>query len=210
MSLYTLAFTGITPLGSILGGIIADGIGAGPSMVLLSTGSVMLGIAATRFRIPALAEVKSPEFTGAHAAPEHAATEGGPVMVVNTWIISEEDVESFLKLMKRVRRIRLRTGAYEWRLYRNTDDPHRLSEVFHVVSWEEHLAQHRRIDDAAAIVIREARSYDRSGGPLTRHLIAVDVERPADWDALLAAHEEYHGTDGSIPLEPASIAEQSG
>jgi hypothetical protein len=66
-------------------------------------------------------------------------------------------------------------------------------------SWEDHLAQHRRIDDAAASLLLRARSFDRAEGPVTRHLIAVDVENPADFDDMVAAHDALHQTDGSIP-----------
>ena len=96
--------------------------------------------------------------------------------------------------------MRLRTGAYRWRLYRNASDPHRLSEIFLTVAWNEHLAQHGRIDDASADLIRHARSFDTGEGTMTRHLVAVDVDDPDDWEPLLAAHEEFHRKDGSIPL----------
>ena len=120
-------------------------------------------------------------------------------MIANTWQIDRADLEEFVELMSEVRNVRLRTGAYRWRLYRNSEDPHRITEVFVCVSWDEHLAQHRRIDDVSAELIRRARSFDQEGGPRSRHLVAVDVDHP-DWEPLIAAHEEYHRTDGSIPL----------
>jgi MFS family permease len=200
MSLYSLAFVGILPLGSILAGAVADLIGAGAAIVALSVGSIVLGIAAPRFDIPALADVVSPEFSEEHEARDHVQTEGGPVMIVNTWMIDGKNLDEFLSVMTEVRLVRLRTGAYRWRLYRNASDPHRLSEVFLTVSWDEHLAQHGRIDDASADLIRHARSFDAGDGPMTRHLVAVDVDDPDDWEPLLAAHEEFHRKDGSIPL----------
>ncbi|MDF1597486.1 MAG: MFS transporter [Acidimicrobiia bacterium] len=200
MSLYSLAFVGVLPLGSIVAGVLADLVGAGNSMIVLSVGSVALGIAAPRFEIPALADVEMPEFSGERTADGHVATEGGPVMIVNTWLIDGRRLDEFLTVMSEVRLVRLRTGAYRWRLYRNASDPHRLSEVFLTVSWEEHLAQHRRIDDVSAGLIRHARSFAEDDGPITRHLVAVDVEHPEDWEPLLAAHDEYHRNDGSIPL----------
>jgi len=68
-----------------------------------------------------------------------------------------------------------------------------------VQSWEEHISQHGRIDDAAAALLRQARSFDRADGPRTRHLIAIDVEHPPDFDGLVASHAEMHESDGSIP-----------
>jgi MFS family permease len=199
MSLYTLAFSGIYPIGSIMSGALADGIGAGGAMVAFSAVAIALGLAAPRFRVPALAEIVAPEYSEVRPAPPHVDTEGGPVMIVNTWQIDRADLEEFVELMSEVRKVRLRTGAYRWRLYRNSEDPHRISEVFVCVSWDEHLAQHRRIDDVSAGLIRRARSFDREDGPRSRHLVAVDVDHP-EWEPLIAAHEEYHRTDGSIPL----------
>ena len=79
--------------------------------------------------------------------------------------------------------------------------PGRLSEVFLTVSWQEHLNQHRRIDDASASLIRQARSFDVRGEPTSRHLLAVDLERPPDFELLVGMHSDLHQTDGSIQLE---------
>jgi hypothetical protein len=165
---------------------------------------VLLGLFAPRFRIPHVDDVVSPEFSDeriATPAHEDGTFEGGPVMVLNTWKIADEDFSEFTELMNQVRRVRLSTGAYRWRLFRNTSDPTRLTELMVLHSWEDHLDQHRRIDDAMADLIRSARSFDVEDGPRTRHLIAIDVEDPPDFAELVATHEEMHQTDGSIPQE---------
>lgn len=202
MSLYALANAGIMPVGSAVSGVVADLVGAGTANVIFSVCVIALGFAAPRFAIPALADVESPEFDEARSMPPHAETEGGPVMVANTWTVDHDRLDDFLQAMQEVRYVRLRTGAYRWRIYRNADDPLRLTEVFLCVSWEEHLAMHRRIDDASRRIIRRAIAFDVNGGPTTRHLVAVDVDQPHDWDLLVDSHEEYHASDGSIPLDP--------
>jgi MFS family permease len=202
MSLYTLAFSGIYPIGSILSGVFADAVGAGTAMVAFSAATIGLGLLAPLFRIPSLDEIDTPEYTEERPASPHVDTAGGPVMIVNTWRIDRDDLAQFVELMSEIRKVRLLTGAYRWRLYRDSEDPHRISEVFVCVSWDDHLAQHRRIDDASAALIRGARAFDREGGPRSRHLVAVDVDHP-DWEPLIAAHDEYHRTDGSIPLDGA-------
>ena len=199
MSLYTLAFSGIYPIGSIMSGALADVVGAGGAMVAFSGATIVLGLLAPLFRVPLLSEIDTPEYMEDRPASPHVDTAGGPVMIVNTWRIDRDDLEQFVDLMSEIRKVRLVTGAYRWRLYRNSEDPHRISEVFVCVSWAEHLAQHRRIDDASAALIREARAFDREDGPRSRHLVAVDVDHP-DWEPLIVAHDEYHRTDGSIPL----------
>jgi MFS family permease len=200
MSLYSLSFLGILPIGSILSGVLADAVGTGTAIVILCSTSVLLGVLVPRFQIPSLDQIESPEFSPERVAPLHdEAVEGGPVLIFNTWKIDEADFEEFTRVMNMVRLVRLRTGAYRWRLLRNVSDPTRLTELFAVGSWEEHLAQHRRIDNASADVISRARSFDRGEGPVTRHLISVDVEDQPDFEKLVTTHEEMHQTDGSIP-----------
>jgi MFS family permease len=200
MSLYSLSFGGILPIGAIIAGVIADFVGTGTAMVVLCSGSTILGLLSPRFRLPTLEEVETPEFSLDLEPPLHDETlEGGPVLIFNTWQIDDADFDAFTRVMNQVRLVRLRTGAYRWRLLRDVANPRRLTEMFAVGSWEEHLAQHRRIDDASAAEIRRARAFDKAGGPITRHLIAVDVESPPDFDELVLLHERMHETDGSIP-----------
>ncbi len=200
MSLYSFSFLGILPIGSIVSGILADAVGTGTAIIILCSTSVVLGVLVPLFQLPTLDQIESPEFSSERIAPLHEETvEGGPVLILNTWKIDQGDFDEFTSVMNLVRLVRLRTGAYRWRLLRNVSDPTRLTELFAVGSWEEHLAQHRRIDDASADVIARARSFDRAEGPVTRHLISVDVEDPPNFEALVITHEEMHQTDGSIP-----------
>ncbi|HSM45286.1 MAG TPA: MFS transporter, partial [Acidimicrobiia bacterium] len=121
-------------------------------------------------------------------------------IILNTWQIDESDFAEFTIVMNEVRLVRLSTGAYRWRLFRNTSDPTRLTELMVLRSWEDHLAQHHRIDNAAAALLRKARSFDRGDGPVTRHLIAIDVENPPHFEDLVATHDRLHEIDGSIPV----------
>jgi MFS family permease len=210
MALYNLAFFGAWTIGSVIAGAVADLIGSGRAAMALSSATVLIGLLSRRLEIPPPGEIEPLEYSADGTGGAHARTEGGPVMVINTWEVDRSRLDEFLDVMGELRLVRLRTGAYRWRLYRNADDPHRLSEVFLCTSWDEHLAQHRRIDDASAALIRRVRSFDRHGEPTTRHLVAVDVERPEQWETLLAAHEEYHARDGSIPLTPEEEAQRAG
>ncbi len=201
MSLYSLAFAGILPVGFILSGVLADTIGTPAALIVFSSGAVVLGILSPRFGIPSVDDVESPEYTVDRPLLSHhePTIEGGPVIVLNTWVIDDGDFGEFTALMNEVRLVRLSTGAYRWRLMRSTADPHRITELFATHTWEDHLAQHGRIDDASLDLIRRAREFDRAGGPKTRHLVALDVESPLNFDESVSAHQEMHQTDGSIP-----------
>ena len=202
MSLYSLSFAGILPVGSILAGIVADAIGTPGALFVFSGAAIVVGLLSPRFSIPSVDTVETPEFTVERSGISHhePSVDGGPVIVLNTWVIDDSDYEEFLSVMNDVRLVRLSTGAYRWRLFRNTSDPHRLTELFATNTWEEHLAQHGRIDDASLALISKARSFDRAGGPRTRHLVALDMEHPQNWDELVAEHEVMHREDGSIQL----------
>lgn len=206
MSLYSLSFSGIFPLGAIFAGALADAVGPGSAIASLCVVAAILGVSSRFFGIPGLHEVRAPEFTEARPAPRHADTAaGGPVMVVNTWVIDEAEFDAFLALMNEIRLVRLSTGAYRWRLYRNASDPHRLSEVFLTTTWEEHIRQHGRIDDASATLLRRATEFDRGGGPVSHHLVGIDVTDPSARPGLrdlAAAHRGMHEDDGSIPIGP--------
>ncbi len=201
MSLYMLAWAGTIPLGSILAGIVADITGTRTAIVTFSVGSVILGLTASRFHIPRLEDIESPGFTAEPGEPHtETGVRGGPVIVLNTWVIDDREFVDFAKVMNDLRLVRLSTGAYRWRLMRNVSDPSRVTELFEVHSWEEHLAQHSRIDDRAAGVIGKARGFDRADGPISRHLIAIDVDDDDVFEAMVVEHEEMHRTDGSISI----------
>lgn len=61
MSLYTLAFAGILPIGSISAGLIADQIGTTGSLAIFSTGALIIGLISPKFRVPSLDTIEDPE-----------------------------------------------------------------------------------------------------------------------------------------------------
>ncbi|REK15685.1 MAG: MFS transporter [Actinobacteria bacterium] len=200
MSLYSLSFGGILPIGSILAGVVADASSTGTAMLILSSLAVLLGLSSPVFGVPSVRNVEPPEFSEDRPAPIHDHTVSGEeVVVLNVWQINRDDLAEFSRVMNEVRLVRLRTGAYRWQLMRTAADPLRIVEFFEIGSWEEHLAQHRRIDDTSAALLARARSFDRDGGPTTRHLIGIDPTNPGLFEELIRQHEDLHRQDGSIP-----------
>jgi MFS family permease len=204
VSLYVLA-VGLQPVGAFAAGLLAERLGAGNAVAVFTTAAMMIGLGTFRLRLPVLGGIEEPAPPDDWEVPTHARhVSGTPILVVTTWEIDAEDVEEFFAVMRELRRHRFRTGAYRWSLFRDADRPHRITEIFAVHDWEEHLAQHRRMDAAAAEVLVRARDFDRAGGPRTRHLAGVDVVDPSAppfEEQLLTVHEQLHRTDGSVPLE---------
>ncbi|MFH1330199.1 MAG: MFS transporter [Actinomycetota bacterium] len=206
LSLYTLAFSGVWPIGSLLAGGIADATSAHYAVAVLCAGAVVLGLVALRMPIVGVEEARTPEVPDDWDLTPHGDAElaGGPVLVLNTWTIDEHRLAGFLEAMAELRRVRLRTGAFRWRLYRHFEDARRMTEAFSLDSWEEHMRQHRRIDAVDVEIIRWARGFDIEDGPKARHLVGfevVDARHRPDWEHLIVHHHLAHEEDGSIPLE---------
>lgn len=200
MSFYSLSFGGILPVGSILAGVVADATSTSTAMLALSASAGIIGVFAPRFGVPSVTNVELPEFSESRLPVDHDVTaSGGPVVVLNVWQIRRGDYPAFMAIMREIRLVRLRTGAYRWQLMRNAADPLRVVEWFEVTSWEEHLNQHRRIDDSSAHLLARAREFDSGGGPTTRHLIGIDPENPELLELLIDEHDALHQSDGSIP-----------
>lgn len=204
VSLYLLAI-GLQPIGAFVAGVLAEGVGAGRSVALLCAGTTALGLVAFRFDLPVLGDLSEPAPPDDFSVPRHAVQVAGtPVLITNTWEIDPSEVEEFLVCLRDLRRTRFRTGAHRWSLYRDANRPFRITEFFVVADWEEHLAQHSRIDAQAAAVIARARAFDQTGGPTTRHLAGLDIldaHAPSFADQMLTVHEELHATDGSLPMD---------
>ena len=208
VSIYLLSILGVQPFGAVVAGSMAETLGSGTSVAVLCGLTVGVGLVAARSRdLPVLGEVAPPALPEDWVAPQHEpAVAGSPVVVETTWRIAPEDTEGFFAALGDVRRHRLRTGAERWGAFRHADDPFRITESFQVHDWDEHLAQHRRLDADAAEALRRARSFDLDGGPVTVHLAGLDLADPDGHrlqGAELTQHAALHARDGSVPLHGA-------
>ncbi len=195
LSLYNLAFSGMYPLGALAAGAVAGRFGVQQSVLVFSAGALVLGLSALRLPVIGMEEVTAPTAAEGWDLTPHTAIEvsGGPVLICSTWVIDDKRLDEFLEVLAELRLVRLRTGAFRWRIYRSVEDPTRITEAFSLAIWDDHLRQHQRIDAAAAATIRHAQSFDIGQGPVIQHLVAFDVTEPSrrpDWDYLTARHRE--------------------
>ena len=196
MSAFVLSVFGIMPIGNIASGGLGDVTSAPVSLFVFSLAVVVLGVVSLRMPTPVLEHLEPPEVPeiedGDEVAPTVAPT---PVVVITTWTLEEEEFTPFVEVLAELRRVRLSTGAYYWRVFRSAYDFRRVSEVFMVHSWEQHLQQHRRLDRRGRQVIDRAERFGGGGEVITDHLIGFDVadpERRPAWHQLLLEHEQMH------------------
>jgi MFS family permease len=103
----------------------------------------------------------------------------GPVLVQLIYQVAPERRHDFMRLMPSCRRMRLRDGAYLWRLYRDTAALDRYTEYFVVESWLEHLRQHHRVTaDDKRLQQQIAECLLANTRPEITHNLAVDITQP--------------------------------
>ncbi|WP_259471697.1 MFS transporter [Streptomyces shenzhenensis] len=144
LAVYLLVFQGGQALAAPLWGVVAAWVGL--SACLLIAGAVMLLSAASVRRWPLYdaAEI-NPSPSDHWPTPPLVFEPGqadGPVLVTVVYRVPADDRAEFTDRMHRVAASRRRTGALDWGLYQDGNDPERFVETYLVVSWAEHRAQH--------------------------------------------------------------------
>lgn len=183
LSIYMMAFTGAMPVGALLAGGLGELLGTPLAIAITSLAVMLVAALAYLLRLPSTAGLDVPEMPEDWVRTQHATeVTGGPVAVLVTWEIKPDQLAPFLEAMKTLRMHRQRTGAQRWTLFRDADRPERLTELFELSDWDEHLRQSERIDRAAAEAIKHARSFDVAGAPVVVHMVGMDVT-----DAVTAA-----------------------
>lgn len=143
-AIFTVVFGSAQAGGALLWGLVANGVGLRPT-VLLAAALTLAGVVAGMFwRVPETGHLDPQPavyWPDAQLAfdPEPNA---GPILVAVHYTVTPQQQEAFLEAMEHLRRSRRRTGATRWELYRDAEQPNQFVEMFAVASWEEHLRQH--------------------------------------------------------------------
>lgn len=146
LSVYMLTFMGGQALGSLVWGLVAGHLGA-ETALLIAAGLLVATALSTRW-LPVRNDPEIVDLTPEAFWPEPRVLAppdptAGPILIHRVYHVPEPDVAEFLTAMVRVGRSRQRTGAVQWRVYRDLTRRDRYVEAFRVRSWEEHMQQHK-------------------------------------------------------------------
>ncbi|MBO1741318.1 MFS transporter [Leifsonia sp. TF02-11] len=184
LSIYQLVLFGSTAVGAAATGALASWVGV--VGVLLGCGAllVVLGIVGalrpaidTRDKGRAIVTMPLTDvpLVQGEEPDDLAAT---PVLVLIRYAVAAERRDEFAQRMDAVGRSRRRTGARDWRLYTDREDPAVLVEAFQVGSWSEHLSQHEeRMTEYDRQLLDRARAL-ADGEPVVEHLLEAEVVQP--------------------------------
>lgn len=174
LSIYQVTAFGGLAAGSWLWGVISASDGV--TVALAAAAIVMLICAAMGLRIP-LAETADLNLDPLRRwqAPETAVpveSRTGPVVITIEYVIREEDVLEFLKVMAERRRIRKRDGARNWMLLRDLGDARIWLERFSTPTWLEYIRHNNRMTHEDAAVLERLRELHQGpGAPVVRRMI---------------------------------------
>jgi MFS family permease len=173
LSIYQMVFFGAQGIGALLWGALAQWVGVEPA---LTAAGVLLAITSVTVLGWPLRDVSGLDRDPAVWWPEPELAldpepEDGPVLVTLTFTVLAENQPEFVEAMRRVRRMKLRTGATDFALYRDGANSTRFVEVSAYPSWAEHLRQHGgRLTGLDREIEAEAQAL-AAGPPQVQHLL---------------------------------------
>lgn len=167
LALYQTAAFGGMATGSWVWGAVAEAHGTDSALVLAGLTLIAGALLGMRFGLP--------EFGTVNLAPLNQFNEpqikldirarSGPILIMSTYEIDQADVDRFLGIMRRRRRIRIRDGARQWTLLRDLENPRIWTESYHVATWVEYIRHNRRRTQADNDVFAELRELHRGAEP---------------------------------------------
>ena len=174
MACFNMVFFAGMAGGSVLWGTIASFADIPTTLVVAAVGLAGTLVFAIRYRVSTsegLDLSPSVRWSETDQMVEPRA-EYGPVLVTVEYRIDPRDSQGFARAMQGMRRIRLRTGAIEWGIFRDATNATRYVEFFIVESWLDHLRQHERFtvtDRATAKLVQSFHVGETS--PIVSHML---------------------------------------
>ncbi|WP_203569017.1 MFS transporter [Aestuariimicrobium ganziense] len=145
LALMVMMFTSAQVVGSVLWGQVTDAFSLRTAMLAAAGLLLVTVVVGLLWRMPdtqGFDPAASYIWNEADMAIEVDESEGPVAVSVDYWIALDRQ-EEFLAAMEQVRRLKLRTGATRWELWRDGADPTHFTEVFTIATWGEHLKQHQ-------------------------------------------------------------------
>jgi MFS family permease len=176
LSVYQMVLFGGQAAGAAIWGVVAGGAGLVPAFLISAV--VMAAGAATLWFWPfqPIADMDRSLVRWPEPQLLISADRGsGLVLVRTTYTIAADKEQPFLQAMAQLRESRLRTGATDWALYQDGQNPRVFIELFSVPSWEEHLRQHRDRQTGTDLQYRDAAAALSDPQPETDHYLATEV-----------------------------------
>ncbi|MEV6301690.1 MFS transporter [Actinoplanes sp. NPDC051861] len=145
LAIYQLVFAGGQAAGALLWGQAASAFGLAEAFGAASV-MMLAGVLTVRV-MPVHTSEEEDRTPAVFWAEPHLMLQphldDGPILISASYRVPDANTAEFATVMEEVRWSRQRTGATQWGLFRDGEDPAVFVEVYLVPTWAEHLRQHR-------------------------------------------------------------------
>ncbi|WP_413990693.1 MFS transporter [Labrys okinawensis] len=177
ISIYSAFTYGGIAAGSWLWGTIAENHSL--SWALGASAGASLVVAALGFKLPISNRFESElEPSGSFDAPSVALDlkpRSGPILVTTEYLITDDNVDLFLEVMRKRRHVQSRVGARQWTLTRDVREPSRWLETYRTPTWMDFHRIHHRLTAADKQLDQELLGLTPEAHPPKTTIL---VERP--------------------------------
>lgn len=147
LSIYIVMIFGAMSMGSVIWGAAADYWDVPTALV---ASALLLGVATLftmhlklhtgdRLDLAPSMHWNAPDVSG------DVDQSDGPVMVTVRYRVDAEHEGAFVDALHQLKPSRMKSGAYRWEFYRDSEDPEAFIESFWLNTWADHLRQHERV-----------------------------------------------------------------
>lgn len=174
LSVSLMVFFGSMSLGSLFWGAVGAQIGLAATLTTAAVALFVIQFSALRYKLP---QGSGPNLVPSRhwpaPAPELAQHDDNePVQIMITYEVSPDNEKAFFEAAEAVRLMRMRSGAFGWRIYHDPDRPGLLVESFFNRNWMDHLRLHERVtEDDRAVQDRLIAFHQGNEAPKVVHLI---------------------------------------
>lgn len=198
LSLYSSALTGGIALGAGIWGAIASHFSIEVAMVASGACMLAMPLLAYLLPLPQVSDERNELVELAHE-PEVAMAitmRSGPIVIEVDYQVEPDKARDFYEAMRKVQRVRLRNGGFDWSLSRDIADPALWTEHYHCPTWGDYLRMRGRYTETDMELQAEADAFHTAIG---RPRIRRKLERPfgsVRWRA--ESHDPQQETMGLI------------
>ncbi len=172
IALYSTIQFGAMAFGSVMWGQIGNSVGVSKTFYIAAATILFTLLLAKRWQLHRDNDIditpskhwRDPDI----AVP--ITNHDGPVLITVKYIVQQQNRDIFVKEMQKIKRQRIKTGAYIWELFEDVEKPNVFFEMFLVETWLDHLRQHERTIKQDLIVRERIKSFLDANAEITHYI----------------------------------------
>jgi MFS family permease len=197
-----MASQGAMALGGIVWGASAAGFGVQRTLIagaVLLALSLMLAIPLSLDFTHGLDLAPAPRTAFSHKLIHMPQPHDGPVQITYEFQADRSRGGELLEVLREVRLIHLRNGAFSWHLHEDLERPNTFRITMLMPSWTEHLLQQERMTKAERETLEKARNLHVGSEPFeSRLFLSVNKE-------LLGQRRQVISHPSTMPTSPSDM-----